>query len=285
MKLLGISGRKTSGKNTLFNHLLGIELLKLAVVREKMAIMDDGALFVSDFFGDTEYAGVFDITRNNEAMTEFKNEYVYPYIKNYSFADSLKQDVCIGLLGLTHEQCYGTDNDKNTKTKLQWEDMPGITTDKGFVDMLNTREVKARLGNKYMPILNSYITYHEAGHMTAREVMQYVGTDLFRRMYSDVWVNSTINRIKKEGSLFSVITDVRFPEELEAIKNIGGKVIRLTRGICDGHESETALDADKYDWNNFDAIIDNKDATIGQQNHMVLQMLEEWGWIDPVREE
>ena len=31
--------------------------------------------------------------------------------KIYSFADPLKQDICINILGLTYDQCYGSDEE------------------------------------------------------------------------------------------------------------------------------------------------------------------------------
>ena len=49
-----------------------------------------------------------------------------------------------------------------------------------------------------------------------------------------------------------------YEEALNAIKQAGGKVIRLTREFKeDAHSSECALDKHSYDWNNFDFIIDN----------------------------
>ncbi|NMC62387.1 MAG: hypothetical protein GYA55_04395, partial [SAR324 cluster bacterium] len=39
-----------------------------------------------------------------------------------SFADTLK-DFCIETLGLTYEQCYGTDEQKNSSTKYLWENV------------------------------------------------------------------------------------------------------------------------------------------------------------------
>jgi len=51
-KILALCGRKQSGKNTAYNFLLGITLLRLAVVRGKIEIKDDGKLWISDLFGD-----------------------------------------------------------------------------------------------------------------------------------------------------------------------------------------------------------------------------------------
>jgi hypothetical protein len=288
-KILGFAGRKQSGKNTAFSLLLGIEMIKLAIVRDKIALTDEGKLWISDIFGESEYQGVFDYERDNETMRGFLAEYVYPYIKNYSFADPLKE-LCINVLGLDHTQCYGSDTEKNTPTHLKWDNMPGVLTEKGIADMLGTREVRGRLGSYYQKVLNgdgAYLAYHPPGEMTAREVLQFVGTEIFRKMYPDVWADATIRRIKQDDSLFSVITDVRFPNEVEAIKKAGGKVIRLTRNMesNDAHPSEVALDPDVYDWNNFDAILDNKEMSIGEQNQCIIQALRQWEWIDPVEEE
>ena len=94
--------------------------------------------------------------------------------------------------------------------------------------------------------------------MTARELLQYFGTDIRRKMNTDEWVNHTLRTIKSEQSSLAIIADVRFPNEVESVKSAGGKVIRLTREFKeDGHSSETALDKNNYDWSNFDLIIDN----------------------------
>lgn len=268
MKILGISGRKQSGKSTMFNLILGIEMLNLAIVRNEVKINSRGQLEISDIFGDAEYAGIFDVDRNSDTMKKFLSEYVYPSIKNYSFAYILKKVICVDILGLKYEQCFGTDAQKNELTHLRWENMPGNVK----VEQNETES----LGRIYHTIVPK--TY---GPMSAREVMQYVGTEIFRKMYHDVWPKSCIDQIIKEQSELAIITDVRFPNEVSAIKEVGGKVIRLTRDIYgdDAHESERALDKDRYDWDNFDAIIDNHNMTIGQQNEAMLNILRGWGWI------
>ena len=171
MKILGISGRKQAGKNTMFNLILGIEMLTLGIVRNKVELNSNGKLIISDVFGDDAFAGIFDVDRNNDTMRQFLGEYVYPYIKNYSYADILKKDVCINILGLTYEQCFGTDEQKNQLTHLRWEDMPGNVK-------IDERETES-LGNIYYTL-----TPKSSGQMTAREVMQYVGTEIFRKMYN-----------------------------------------------------------------------------------------------------
>ena len=197
--ILAFSGKKQSGKNTAFNFLLGTDMCKLAVVRGTIEVREtDGKLVISDIFGGDEYAGVFDIDRNTDAMRCFKEEFLNPFIRNYSFADLLKKEVCIGLLKLKWEQCFGTDAEKDSPTHLLWENMPGVVV--GEDD-----------GSDWP------VYWHKPGLTTGREVMQYVGTEVFRKMYGSVWSQGTIDRIKANGSNMSVITDCRFPNEVEAV--------------------------------------------------------------------
>jgi hypothetical protein len=44
--------------------------------------------------------------------------------------------------------------------------------------------------------------------------MQFVGTDFFRKMKTNVWVDATINKIKKEKPKIALITDFIFPNEV-----------------------------------------------------------------------
>lgn len=247
--ILGISGRKQSGKSTAANIIYGMYLVSFGIC-DKVTITDEGKLEVSDLNGDTSYAGLFDpVTADrNNWMVERVFKAADPMLKIYSFADPLKK-LCVDVLGLSHEQCYGTDEQKNTPTNLRWEDMPGVTC---------------------LPDAESI-----SGFMTGRQVMEYVGTSIFRKMYSDVWVNATINQIKRDDTKLAIICDCRFPNEVEAIKQVSGKVVRLTRDpFNSSFSSEAALDSDKYDWTNFDFVIDNKDSNIIQQGTEVTRILE-----------
>ena len=180
-----------------------------------------------------------------------------------SFADKLKRDVCINLLGLTEKQCYGSDEDKNTLTNLKWEDMPGVLTDKDVRNNLYNRSMWAENNNRWQ--MSTYLMYHEPGFMTAREVMQFVGTEIFRKMYSNVWVDALIREIKndQDEKLF-IIPDVRFPNEADAIKEAGGQLWKFTRKISnDKHASETGMD--EYPLDNYDVIFENQTMSLKSQ--------------------
>ena len=66
--------------------------------------------------------------------------------------------------------------------------------------------------------------------VTPRLVLQLWGTDVCRKAYhDDIWIASLENKLRKiEDDI--VISDCRFPNEIQAIKNLGGEVIRVIRG-------------------------------------------------------
>ena len=159
--------------------------------------------------------------------------------KIYNFADPLKQ-LCIDIFGLTYDQCYGTDENKNEIVDCCWSG-----TD---------------------------------SKMTAREVLQYVGTDVFRAMQHNVWSSATIRLIQKEQPDVALIADCRFPNEVEAVKNAGGVVLKLNRNLYEStHASETALDDANYDQSNFDLVIANIEGSIGEKNNIIKNFLTHKG--------
>ena len=104
--------------------------------------------------------------------------------------------------------------------------------------------------------------------------MQYVGTNVFRKMQHNVWADATIRRIQDENLPLALIADCRFPNEVDAIKNAGGVVVKLNRNLYDSnHESEKALDTDVYDHSVFDLVIDNQDLSIGEKNKLIHNFL------------
>ena len=66
-------------------------------------------------------------------------------------------------------------------------------------------------------------------HLTPRWVLQFFGTDVCRDNFSnDIWVASLERKLMQSKDNV-VISDVRFPNEIHAIKDAGGTIIRLQR--------------------------------------------------------
>lgn len=65
---------------------------------------------------------------------------------------------------------------------------------------------------------------------TPRYALQFLGTNLLRnQLYQNIWVDCLERKIM-ETDKNVVITDVRFPNEIDMIRNIGGEIWRVERG-------------------------------------------------------
>lgn len=190
------------------------------------------------------------------------------------FADKLKDIICV-LLGCARHELESHEF-KETELGEQWWYYKGEV---GLYPYDTPYEA-----NKKLPLVK----------LTPRLLLQLLGTQCGRQIiHPNIWVNATMVDYKplvschielidfKKGTRernskdfpleYSnwIITDVRFPNEADAIKQRGGIVIRVNRpckecGVLEGHkmiphknkpsehESETALDDYEFDY-----IVDN----------------------------
>jgi hypothetical protein len=66
--------------------------------------------------------------------------------------------------------------------------------------------------------------------MSPRKIMQKVGTEFARGTFHEgIWVDSFRLRMQDADASRIVVFDVRFPNEVEAIKEMGGYVVRIRR--------------------------------------------------------
>lgn len=90
---------------------------------------------------------------------------------------------------------------------------------------------------------------------TPRLLLQKIGTECFRNIiHPDVWVNSTFAEFNEDSRW--VVTDVRFKNEIEKIKDNGGVVVRINRPgyeISSNHPSEIQIDT----YPDYDLVINN----------------------------
>lgn len=124
------------------------------------------------------------------------------YLQNFhefkrdSFANNLK-DACASIFGWDRELLEG-----RTKESRIWRE----DVDLWWATRLN------------MP------------DFTPRWVLQNFGTEVCRKGFADdIWIASLENKLRKSEDDI-VISDVRFPNEIKVIKNLGGQVVRVVRG-------------------------------------------------------
>ena len=230
-QIIGFAGKKQAGKDTACNFILAAKIAELGVSRSTR-LTDKGEIEVSDILDDSV---------SGEEWIPFKPPYVDvqnlfdnelgKFIKIYSFAEKLKR-MSIDILGLKEEWVFGTDEQKNTLTNFKWE----------------------------------RFSQDKKGAMTAREVLQHVGTDMFRSMYENVWVDSCLKQIEEDGPELALVSDARFKNEVLSIQDSGGFVVGLTRSPykkADTHASETEVE-ECFDI--CDVTLDNGDLSIPEQN-------------------
>lgn len=110
--------------------------------------------------------------------------------------------------------------------------------------------------------------------LTPRWVLQYWGTDICRYNFHDeIWIASLEYKLLSSTDNV-VVSDVRFPNEVTAIKKAGGKLICVERGpkpewyedALEGVETMKKfwpqVHPSEYSWLNvdFDQVIDNNDT-------------------------
>jgi len=78
--------------------------------------------------------------------------------------------------------------------------------------------------------------------LTPRWVLQYWGTEVCRRSFhDDIWIASLENKLRMSKDNV-VISDCRFPNEIQSIRDAGGKIVWVQRGNLP-EWYQTAVDA------------------------------------------
>jgi hypothetical protein len=203
------------------------------------------------------------------------------------FADKLKDIVCL-LINCTREQLED-ETFKNTELGPEW-----------WIVENDFGKKMPYIGNENYVKPNSVSRW--VVKLTPRLLLQLLGTDCGRNIiHPNIWVNSLMSEYKTKSSVRGIImdmsdntitdtgfkadlddypnwiiTDMRFPNELEAVKSRNGITIRVERHIdsegkpirrTNEHESETALDDTGFDY-----IIDNN-CNINQLVELVREIL------------
>jgi len=102
--------------------------------------------------------------------------------------------------------------------------------------------------------------------LTPRWVLQYWGTEVCRKAFhDDIWIASLENKLRNSRDNI-VISDCRFPNEIESLKQAGGSIVWVQRGTLP-------------DWYE-DAVSANQGNNVGL-NAMKMRKIHasEWAWL------
>lgn len=247
--LIGFAGKKQSGKNTCCSLITAFGLLQKNLV-EEASVLNDGKVSIPTYDPEIkkDCTITVDLQGKNPETIDFLQKCVWPVAKVYSFADKLKYEVCHKLLEIDLKALYGSDDEKNKETHILWENMPGVA------------EPDWSKGE---------FVYPKTGPMTTREVLEYVGTEVFRHMYPTTWLNALRNQLLAEKNVVEkqLVCDVRFPNEIAMLKELGGIIIYLTRTQGESnHSSNNSIDEST---DGIDYIIDNTDEKFNIEDNPI----------------
>ena len=149
--------------------------------------------------------------------------------EKFSFSTPIKK-IAHELFGIPYNVLYGEDSIKGSYfTEVPWENV-------------------SRLVPKYKD---------KEGALTVRELLQILGTEIFRDGFDyDIWVNALIRSIMEDDCEVALIDDCRFLNEIKSLSERHSIFLRLKRvaqnANADKHASETSLDS--IDWSEFNTI-------------------------------
>lgn len=136
-------------------------------------------------------------------------------------------------------------------------------------------QIEVRHGEvfRYVDLINQ-LGYTKAKELPeVRRLLQAMGTEAGRDMFGQtVWIDlmeQTLASYTTEASL--VVTGIRFPNELEMIRKLGGQlwwVYRPGYGPVNGHTSDNALSL-----RHFDRVVVN-DGTLEDLEQLVTEVLQ-----------
>lgn len=114
--------------------------------------------------------------------------------------------------------------------------------------------------------------------LTPRWVLQYWGTEVCRYgFHDDIWIAALENRLRQRTGN-TVISDVRFPNEIKSIRNAGGIIIWVQRGpLPDWYQcalTENTTPEDQQ-W-----LLEDAHQLMPQRHPNVHQ--SEWAWVGSV---
>ena len=158
---------------------------------------------------------------------------------------------------------------KNTYLDSHWDYWIITVKDNGKFSFESQKFVSEADAKNYVKILEQekgtfrmeYIV--EEKRMTVRQLLQELGTEAMRNgLHENVWVNAMFAdfkfpKLSEYNPSYWIVTDMRFPNEMQAVKSKGGITIRVSRDyILRGgpedpknlHPSETALDKETFDY-------------------------------------
>ncbi len=100
----------------------------------------------------------------------------------------------------------------------------------------------------------------EGGYWTGREIMQFMGTECFRAVDNNFWIKELFRIVNDNGFKYVIITDVRFPDEAQPVKERDGFIIQVSSNreiVGTVHNQKHASEVSMTNYDKIDFKINN----------------------------
>lgn len=247
-KILAFTGRKQSGKSSGAKFVLGQLMLQYGIFDGIVgfSMNDTGDLLFENEEG--EHIGPFDVTSKDHEYMNWCAANLWPTVRIFSFAENLKWSL-VHIFGLHPGDVFGTDEDKNKKTHIKWNNV------RKFLAPHTVKKLKEE--DKMDDFL------------TIRQLLELFGTDICRELDEDCWINATFKTIRDCGSKYVIIDDCRANNEAARIKEMGGIIIECKSPEVEGsHKIESGIKSQYIDFS-----VDKDTMTIDEKNLAIRSFL------------
>jgi len=242
MHTLVFVGKMQSGKTSSCNLITG-EIMKKKGLVPEYRLDKDGDLIIPTLEDGNVIWGKFDTSRIDYDFRSWCSNNLWPHVKTFNFADSLKLAVN-SLFNIPLEKLYGTNKDKDSLTHI--------------------------LNKNLLPVLNT----SGDDHLSIREVLIR-----FAQVCRDADVDCFLNNVKRQinvvQSNVSLIGDCRYPNEIYGMKEFGAKLIKLKRNPLKS-KTESEISMDEVKDGEFDLVIPAK-HNLEEKNAIILDHCSKWG--------
>jgi hypothetical protein len=248
-KLMIILNGKKGSQRTPLAKFVFVEYLNKKIGKKRFSLRKiNKHLFIVDDFNNQE---IVNIESPNDYLKNIQETYS---VKIYDALEPIKQ-ICINILDLDETQCYGKDEDLNSMTHISWEDVFEETRIKYSRKRRGTGEFKMA-----------------SGFMTAREVLNIVENEIFRKIYKNSIAKALFSTIEKEKYELAIVTNSSYPNEISIGSELGAKTIRL----MDNPKEIKKSDLDELPLGEYSFVLNNENLSFEEGAKILKPLVNQW---------
>lgn len=235
--IIGICGREGAGKSTIAEYFCNNIEYKNKI---NMIKIDNSLLYIISIIFGWDYYEIYNYYNNNK-INEFNKKDV---IWNFNLSESIEiiSKILNDFMDFKSSISYIPDFDQHIQNEKYIEYSLSIPLKKIASVLVNFIEIEQKYNyeilkgdNNYRDLRENIITdSFKIGKMTGRQTLEYIGTDIFRKVFdNDIWIKIFERDILSMSCSNIIIPDIRFENEKDIIEKLGGYFILVYKSKND----------------------------------------------------